>query len=166
MGVKTGIVTGSELKKNRNGQKTRLMLQVQMTNADDIQTVEYVPLPGTDANPIKGSRVYILTVDNSYKIAVAINDGVTPETDPGERHIYAVNDDGVIQSFIKLLKTGVIRINGDADFAVRFDALDQALQLYVNQVNAALGNKLDGAGTAGLTALDISAAKVDNVKLP
>jgi hypothetical protein len=105
-------------------------------------------------------------VGNSYKIAVAANDGQAPDTNPGEQRLYSLDADGTLQAFIKLLASGVIHINGDADFAVRFDALDQALQLFVNQVNAALGGKLDGGGTPGATALDISGAKVDNVKVP
>jgi hypothetical protein len=163
--VRTGTVTGRQIRKNRDGTDKRLMLQVQFTNKADIRTVEYVPLPGQDENPINGTRVFVITVAEAYHIAIGANDKVKPDTETGEKRIYSTNDDGVLQAFIKLLKTGVIHINGDNDFAVRFDALDAALQIYVAQVNVALGTKLDGGGAAGTTSLDISGAKVDNVKL-
>lgn len=159
--VKTGTITGREVTTNRDGTNPRLMLQVQMSSPDDIQTVEYVPLPGTDANPINGSRVFILPIANSYLIAFGVDDGVTPAMDTGEKRLYSVNDDGVIQAFIKLLKSGIIEVNGNADFAIRFNAMDTALQTMLTALNA----DIVAAGGAGSTTLDISGAKVDEVKL-
>ncbi len=160
--VRTGTITGRTITTNRDGENQRVMLQVQMTNADDIQTVEYVSLPGQDENPINGTRVYIIEIGESYKIAIAADDGVTPAMATGEKRLYSVSDAGDIQAFIKLLKTGIIEINGDADFAVRFNALDTALQAMLTALNADIVT----AGGAGSTTLDISGAKVDEVKLP
>jgi len=160
--TRTGKITGRTITTNRDGTNPRVMLQVQMTNPDDIQTVEYVSLPGQDENPIDGSRVFILEVGESYKIAIAVDDGVTPGMDTGEKRLYSVNDDAVIQAFINILKTGIIEINGDADFAVRFDALNTALQNMLTALNADIAS----AGGTGNTTLDISGAKVDEVKLP
>lgn len=160
--TRTGKITGRTITTNRDGTNLRVMLQVQMTNPDDIQTVEYVSLPGQDENPIDGSRVYILEVGDSYKIAFAVDDGQAPGMATGEKRVYSVSDAGAVQAFIKLLKTGIIEINGDADFAVRFNALDTALQLMLTALNADIVT----AGGAGSTTLDISGAKVDEVKLP
>lgn len=161
MGVKIGTITGREIRPNRDGTTDRLMLQVQMTNADDIQTVEYVSLPGQDENPINGSRVYIIEVGPSYKIGIAVDDGVTPAMDTGEKRLYSLSDAGVIQAFINLLKSGIIEVNGNADFAIRFNALDTALQNMLTALNA----DIVVAGGAGTTTLDISGAKVSEVKL-
>ena len=160
--VKTGIITGREVTTNRDGENQRLMLQVQLTNSDDIQTVEYVSLPGQDENPIDGNRVYIIEVGETYKIGIAVDDGVTPDMDTGEKRLYSVSDAGVIQAFIKLLKTGIIEINGSADFAIRFNALNTALQSMLTDLNA----DIVAAGGAGSTTLDISGAKVAEVKVP
>ena len=164
--VKTGKITGRTITTNRDGTNQRVMLQVQMTNPDDIQTVEYVSLPGQDENPIDGSRVFILEVGDSYKIAIAVDDGVTPAMATGEKRLYSVSDAGAIQAFINLLKSGIIEINGDADFAVRFTALEAQMQLMVMAINAAFATKINGSGAAGGIVLDLSTAKVDEVKLP
>lgn len=164
--ARTGTVTGRTVAKNKDGQNQRLMLQVQMSDPDDIQTVEYVPLPGMDSNPINGSKVFILAVGPGYLIALGADDGVDPTSDTGENFQYSVDDSGAVQSVLKLLKSGIIEVNGNADFAVRFDALDTALQSLVTAVNSALAGKLDGGGTPGSLTLDISGAKVDEVKLP
>jgi hypothetical protein len=133
-----------------------------MTSPDDIQTVELVTPPGYDANPIDGSLVYIQTIGESYKIGYAVNDGITPTLATGETGMHSLNDAGAIQAFIKLLKTGIIEINGNADFAVRFTALNSALQSMLTDLN----NDIISAGGTGGTTLDISGAKVDEVKLP
>lgn len=159
--IEIGTITGYSVQKNKNSADNRLMLQVQMTNASDIRTVEYVTLPGQDETPIIGDRVYVAKIGASYLIGLAINDGVEPAMDTGEKRLYSRNDSGTIQAFINLLKSGIIHVNGDNDFAVRFDALDTALQLMLTALNA----DIVVAGGAGTTALDISAAKVSEVKL-
>lgn len=164
--TRTGKITGRTITTNRDGTNLRVMLQVQMTNPDDIQTVEYVSLPGQDENPIDGSRVFILEVGDSYKIAIAVDDGVTPAMATGEKRLYSVSDAGVIQAFINILKSGIIEVNGDADFAVRFTALEAQMQIMVTAINATFATKLNGSGTAGAVVLDLSTAKVDEVKLP
>lgn len=169
--VRTGKITGREITTNRDGTAPRVMLQVQMTNPDDIQTVEYVSLPGQDENPINGSRVFILEVGDGYLIGFAINDGVAPAMATGEKRLYSQSDAGDIQAFIKLLKTGIIEINGDADFAVRFQKLQDKLTLLEAQLLAHVHPGVtSGGASTGVSAtvfdIDISTAKVDEVKLP
>ena len=169
--VKTGKITGRTITTNRDGTNQRVMLQVQMTNPDDIQTVEYVSLPGQDENPIDGSRVFILEVGDSYKIAIAVDDGVTPAMATGEKRLYSVSDAGDIQAFINLLKTGIIEVNGDADFAVRFDALQTKLTALEAQLIAHVHpGVIAGGASTGVSVtvfdIDITTAKVDEVKLP
>ena len=169
--TRTGKITGRTITTNRDGTNQRVMLQVQMTNPDDIQTVEYVSLPGQDENPIDGSRVFILEVGDSYKIAFAVDDGVTPAMATGEKRLYSVSDAGVIQAFINILKSGIIEVNGDADFAVRFNALQAKLTALEAQLLTHVhpGVTAGGASTgASVTVfdIDISGAKVDEVKLP
>jgi hypothetical protein len=159
--VRTGTVTGREVGKNRDGDHDRLLLQVQISNADDIQTVEYVSLPGQDENPIDGTRVFIIDAGASYKIAIAADDGIAPAMSEGEKRLYSLDSSGTIQAFINMLKTGIIEINGNGDFAVRWTALNTGLQNMLTALNA----DIVVAGGAGTTTLDISGAKVDEVKL-
>jgi len=181
--IRKGIVRGREVVFNRDGSDERLMLQVEITNKDDMQTVEYIALPGTDGNPIDGSKVFIFEVGPGYKIAIGCDDGVVSKTEPGEQSLYAIDDNADVQCFIDLLKngridiigiaaaislldSGIIEINGNADFAVRFAALETALQSLITQINAAFSTKADAAGSAGTIAVDFSPAKVEEVKLP
>ena len=186
MGIRIGEITGREITTNRDGTTPRVMLQVRMSNADDIQTVELVTPPGYDANPIDGSSVYVLEVGPAYKIGFAVNDGITPDTATGEKRIYSLDDAGAIQAFIKLLKTGIIEINGNgaiqingtvielngnADFAVRFDALQTKLTALEAQLLTHIHPGVStGSGNTGVSVtvfdIDISGAKVNEVKLP
>lgn len=171
--VKLGTITGREITTNRDGTTPRVMLQVQMTSPDDIQTVELVTPPGYDANPINGSLVYVMEVGTAYKIAIAVNDGITPDMATGEKRVYSLNDDGAIQAFIKLLKTGIIEINGNADFAVRFTDLETAFNQLKTDFNLHTHVYIPGSQSPAPTAVpvpqttaDMSGAKVDEVKLP
>lgn len=169
--VNTGTVTGRTVTTNRDGTTQRLMLQVQMSDPDDIQTVEYVPMPGTDDNPINGTKVFIIDVGPGYLIAIGADDGVDPWGDTGDKRLYSVDDLGVVQAFIKLLKSGIIEVNGNADFAVRFNELQSKLTALESQLKTHVhpGVTAGGASTAAsVTAfdIDISSAKVNEVKLP
>ena len=156
-----GKVTGREVIENRDGQNSRLMLQVEITDSDDIQTVELRNQYGEDNNPVNGSQVLIVDIGSAFKMAIAAEDGITPSMNPGEKKIYSVS--GIaIAAFIDFLESGILNINGSVDFAVRFDALNTALQTMLTSLNA----DIVSAGGSGSTTLDISGAKVDTVKLP
>jgi phage gp45-like len=167
--IKVGTVTGREIRPNIDGSKDVLLLQVEITDPEDIQTVEVIGHAGEDSNPPDGSTVLIVKVGNAWKLAPAVNDGIEPDASltPGEKKVYS-SDGGTIKSFIKWLKNklvlsgDVIEVNGSADFAVRLNALNTALQTMLTSLNADIVT----AGGSGTTTLDISGAKVDTVKLP
>lgn len=161
----TGIITGYEIGKNQNGSKDVVLLQVRITDKDDIQTAELMNNPGDDSIPAVGSRVMILQAGSSWKIAIAASDDITPGVDAGEKKIYSQEND-TIKAFIFLLKSGIIHINGDNDFAVRFTALDTALQAFLTDLNAKLTTGFAAVPyTWPGTSVDISGAKVDEVKI-
>lgn len=178
--IRTGIVKGREFRKNRDGNNTRLMMQVQITDADDIQTVELMVPPGVDVNPPDESKVIVIDVSKAYKIAIVADDNIEPSMLEGEKKIYSINA-GTIAAFINLLKSGIIEVNGNADFAVRFTALESAFnelkgdfnQLITDYNGHGHGGVQTGGGTSGVTntpgtssSADMSGAKVDTVKLP
>lgn len=177
--IRTGIVTGRELKKNRDSENNRLLLQVQITDADDIHTVEYMSPPGEDSNPPDGTKVLIIDAGRAYKIAFAADDNIQPSMEEGEKKLYSISD-GAIAAFINFLQSGIIELNGNSDFAVRFSELETGF----NQMKTDFNNFLTTAynvhthptapiGPISIPSLpgsastaDISAAKVDEVKLP
>lgn len=178
--IRTGIVTGREFKKNRDGGNDRLLLQVQITDADDVHTVEYMASSGEDSNPPDGTKVLIIDAGRAYKIAIAADDNIEPSMQEGEKKLYSISG-GTIAAFINFLQTGTIEINGNNDFAVRFNELESGFNEFKTDFNQ-LVNDYTGHGHFGVqsgtsstgvadtpgteTTADISAAKVEEVKLP
>ena len=72
-----GIIKGRRIGKNRDGDKNVLLLQVEIIENEDARTIEI--FSSGDFNPANGTRVYICDVTDSYQIAVATSDGLTPE---------------------------------------------------------------------------------------
>ena len=157
-----GTVKGHEITKNQDGDKNVVLLQVEIFDDKDIQTVQLYSMSGEIIIPQAGAKVVILPdADTGWKKGIAIDDLIehTGISD-GEKMLYAY-DAGVIKSFLKLLKTGIMELNGNADFAVRFNALDTGLQNMLTALNA----DIVVAGGAGSTILDISTAKAGTVKI-
>lgn len=161
--IRIGTVTGRALETNRDSLNEFIMLQVRFFK-DDVQTVQFYSQAGDDTSPPNGTKVIVLELGTAFKVAIASDDVITSSMQPGEKKLYStVGQD--IKAFINLLNSGIIELNGNNDFIVRFNALNTALQTFVVDVNAALATKLNGAGSPGVLTLDIGAAKVDEVKV-
>jgi len=178
-----GIITGREIAKNGDGEKERLILQVQFT-ADDVRPVEMVAQAGEDTNPADGCRVMVLEADKSYKIVVAVTDDLLPECEPGEKEIYSTDSPATAKlARIKLNKNSEIVINQGEDFAVRFSKLKEVveeIQDIITALQDALSNwiPVPQDGGASLTAVGLASwllnsiekniddSKVEEVKLP
>jgi len=162
--MELGIVKSFEKRKNKDSLRDTILLSVEVNGPDDVQTVELMNDDGVDSIPPKGSRVLIGDIGTSYKIAFSVDDLIPSQiTKAGEKKIYS-SENGAIKHYINWLVSG-IELNGNTDFAVRFNALNTQFQIFVTDINVALGTKLDGSGTPGTLVLDILTAKVDEVKL-
>jgi len=162
--VAIGIVTGRRIGKNRDGDKDVLILQVSLIENEDTRSIEI--FSSSDFNPANGTRVYICNVSDSYQIAVATSDGITPESEPGEVEIYSTDNPVTAkQARIYLNKDGEIILNQGTKSAVNYVDLNTQLQLLVTAINSALATKLDGGGSAGALTLDLTTAEVPEVKL-
>jgi len=118
----TGIVRGFEVKTNRDSEQKVLMLQVEISGPGDIQSVEAMTFAGMQIVPPNNSIVTVVKAGNAWKIAPSQNDGIDFDSslEEGESKIYSSNG-GVEKAFIKLLKTGIIHVNGDSKDAARKD---------------------------------------------
>ncbi len=165
MQILTGKVRERQLTKNRDGSTDKILLQVELTSPDDIQTVEWINHDGEDSSPPDNSLVVVVAVSESYKIAIACDDGILSEASPGEKIIYSQlngakrtsvflktdgsliidtkDTSGVQKSVIELEPGGDISItsesninlNGSSDFAVRFNALEIVLNQFLIALN-------------------------------
>lgn len=112
--IESGKVTGREIKKNKDGLKSVVLLQVQITDPDDVQSVELMNQSGEDNNPPNGSRVTIIDIGMAYKIAVVSDDNIEPITNPGEKRVYSTDtDNSAVMASIYLKTDGAIRAEND-----------------------------------------------------
>jgi len=134
---------------------------------------------GDDSPPLPEDRVLIVEKTGSGSYVVCGTLSVSQGANPGEKVLYSRDSSGTVKSTIKLLSTGIIEINGNADFAVAFNDLKLAIDNLVISINSAIAGSiighthvetgattLPGVGTAPSVTVNITAAKVSGVKLP
>ncbi len=120
--IQTGIVTGKRIGKNKDGTKEVLLLQVEMADPEDIQTVELMSQTGENSNPPVGSRVLVVGAGPAFKLAIASDDSIVSATADGEKIIYSTSADGkTVASSVYLkndgtiiAKNGTVTITADA----------------------------------------------------
>lgn len=191
MGLRIGKVTGHEIRKNRDGVDDVCLLQVEVSDPDDIQTIEWYQASGVDSVPPINSLVAFLPAGRAWMIALGANDGIVPVSTPGDYKVYS-SAGGVIKAFLKLLSTGlarlealiieiissggieitatgiteingsVVELNGNTDFAVRFSVLSTAFNQLLADYNI---HAHGGAGTDTPSSAAIAGAAVSDVKL-
>jgi len=156
-------------------------------------TEEQFQPTGTDSQPLPGDYVIGVSVKSTgRKTAIAFLDPANaPQSGPGEHRTYSrdssgtpvteiwLKNDGSIMinndnGFINITAAGIIELNGNADFGVRFNALEAGFNTLKTELNAFItvyNSHVHGAspGTsapATPAAATISAAKIDEVKVP
>lgn len=161
--VDIGKVTGQQVGINRDATEARRLMQVQITDDNDVQTAELMNPAGIDTNPVNGCLLTIVAGGRAWKIAIAANDGVTPSVDTGEIRIYC-QVGGAIVSNVYCNKDGEVVMNDGTDYAVAFDDLKTAFDAFVADYNSHTngGFAKDGVPYVSTIAL----AKVPTVRVP
>jgi phage gp45-like len=111
--VSIGKVTGVEFATNRDSDHPVRMLQVEFTDGEDIQNVEWMGSGGADYAPPVGSFVLVIDISGANRYAIASDDGTTPDGEDGSWSIYSVQD-GQKKATLQLDTDGNIKLNGDA----------------------------------------------------
>jgi hypothetical protein len=135
--ITVGEITGSSVRVNKDGVKPVRLLQVVVSDPEDVQTVELIRQAGEDYNPPKGSRVIILDLGSAWQVGVAVDDGITPEVDEGERELFS-SVGGVKKAKFKLNKEGELVLNDGTDFGVAFNELKSGFDQLKNDYNTFL----------------------------
>ena len=170
-----GRVTGSEKTTNKDSEARVLLLQVEISDPDDVQTVELFRHAGVDYTPPDGSNVLLLELGRAWKAAFATDDGIEPRTEKGEYLVYS-SEDGTVKAYAWFKKSGDLELNGDDDNAVRYSKLEQAFnqlkadfEAHIHDTTATIGQ----GPTAGVispptakSTADITQAKIDSIKVP
>lgn len=132
--MKIGRVISSELATNRDGESKVLLLALEVAEADDIQTVELFRQAGDECRPDADATVLIADLGAAWRVAIAADDGIEPEAEPGERGIYA-SEGGEKKSQVMCRKDGMVEAGltglalvaiADKVIAALLDAADKA----------------------------------------
>lgn len=137
-----------------------------------LKTADEIAPFGVDSQPLENmTAVYCDTATDGDKVIIGyIN--LKQEAAAGEFRLYSLKEDKSLAAYVWAKNTGDLELNGKEDFAVRFNALEQALQQQDAAVNAELTKIATGISAAGGSYVpteiqtDISGAKVETVKLP
>lgn len=180
-----GEVKSSEIGKNRDGDLSVRLLQVEISDPDDLQTVQLMTAGGDDYSPPDGSIAVIVKSGDSWKMAVAVDDNVEPADDleKGERELYS-SDGGARKAKLRLKKDGQQVLNDGGDTAVAFSRLQTAFDQLKSDFDALVAkynphvhpvNALPGpspiptavtTSTGSPTTADIAPAESPTVELP
>lgn len=164
MDIRIGTVRGREIKPNRNGDGDVILLQVEISEPDDVQTVELMTHAGDESSPPDGAQVILVQIGPAWVVALAADDLIPPSIDVGERRVYS-QDAGARKATIYWRTDGQLELNGTGDFAVRFSALETAFNQLKTDFNNH-GGHFSGEVAPPASTADISGAKIDTIEVP
>ena len=163
-----GTVISTTVGPNRDGTSTVRLATCTVDDPTDVRTVQIVG--PDDYSPSPGAKLLVMAIEPSWEVGLPLEPMVAAVagTLVGER---VITSDvlGVQKSYVAFRNTGVLEVNGTADFAVAFTDLKTAFDAFIIEYNAhvhataAVGTP--SAPTVPSTA-SIDAAKVLTVKLP
>ena len=166
-----GEVTGRETRKNEDNENRRF-LQCVVAGEKETRMVEFISQNGEDSSPGDGASVLLIDVGGRW-FAIATDDGFDPNAAVGEKHLYSYAETGLEKKAEVILRVdGSAEINGSADFAVRFNALQTLMNTLATALNTEfvkIQTAISGLGGTYVPAtinIDLSTAKVATVKLP
>lgn len=141
-----------------------------------IKTILY-GVSGDDSPPLPNDRVLIVEKNGTGSYVACGVLVLSQGAEPGEKILYSRDSNGAVKSTIKLLSTGIIEINGNADFAVAFNDLKIEFNKLNDEYNKLVTRMLSwipvpGDGGAALKAsiiippsVSISGSNIDNAKV-
>lgn len=168
-----GVVRGARVGEGYRSGKQVLILDCEIDDPEDVQSVEYLFPSGDSFIPPNGDTVLIHEVGNQLLVATAVNSGVVSTiSEAGERSLFAYKD-GTVTALIDLLHSGEIVLNRGDGFAIEFEKMKNAFDEIVEFVNSHdhpfVGLDVGVAGKTGSvlapSTADMSGAKVESVRL-
>ena len=120
-------------------------------------------MSGDDSPPQNDDTVLVMSIGQSFKVAVAVQDSVIPSMLTGEKKSYSRDSAGDIAAFINFLTGGDLELNGNAYTAVRFAELETAFDEFKADYNSHIHGTSSGPNP--ITSADISPAESATVKL-
>lgn len=165
--VSIGTVVGREIIENRDSENESRMLSVELSEANDVQSIEHINQNGEQTNPPDDTTVLVLELNPSWKLAIAINDlvDIDDTLDPGEKKIYAVDSGNNVVAWIYLKGDGSIRLDNDSDAieikaggGIRLDNENGSIELTAD------GNVVNNDGSDWVTQFTAMKSAFDTLK--
>lgn len=137
---------------------------------NDVQTAIESAGPGVDAAPIKD--MVALYAESSIKGEVFIIGYINKNqlAGPGEIRLYSQDSNGNQKFYTWMKSNGTYELGGTADNSVRYSPLNSGLSNFKTEIQAELIkiqaaiSALGGAYTPGTLSIDISEAKINEIK--
>ncbi len=126
---------------------------------------------GDDSNPLKDMTAILAETSANGEPVVLGYINKNQLAGEGEKRIFSLKGDGTLSNFIWLKNDETIEIGGNADFAVRFNALKTAIDAKDALIQGELAKIATGISTAGGAyapgniTTNLDPAKNDKVKL-
>jgi len=112
-----GRVTGKTVGLNKDGIKNVLLLQCELTDPEDIQTVELMNQTGEDNRPPNDSKCVILKIGEAWKIAIATDDKIKSIAQDGEKRVYSTNTIGdTVSTSLHFKNDGTVVLDANTFF--------------------------------------------------
>ncbi len=135
------------------------------------KTADVIAPFGDDSAPLKDMiALYAETSNMSESVIIGyINKNQIAAS--GEKRIFSLKSDGTLSTSIHLRTDGTMELGGNTDNVVKYTPLNSAFTTKDNFINIELGKiaaaitALGGAYAPGTISTDITAAKVDGVKV-
>ena len=134
------------------------------------KTADVVADFGDDSSPLKDMiAIYSRTAIVGEEVIIGYLN-TNQISKPGEKRIFSLMPDGSLSFDIYLKNDGTCEIGGKVDNAVRYMAMDTALQQQVNEINAeliAISTAISGVGGVYVPTpitLDMTPSKIVEIK--
>jgi hypothetical protein len=87
-----GLVTGNSVENYIDADSKTRVLTVECDSDEDVRTVELYQSNGEDSCPVSNyANVVIVKVTDNWEIAIAVDTGIEPSVDEGEKEIYSID---------------------------------------------------------------------------
>lgn len=142
-----GTIVGTQIGPNKDNTGDVLLVSVQVADDDDPQTVEVVMDAGVDYRPQIGALALVASINESDKVCIGIDDGITPDSAEGEHALYSTDGSTITkQATLKLTNDGSVLVNGGGRPVARIDdttvcnaTVDSEFFVWLNAVGSFIG---------------------------
>lgn len=114
MELSAGIVVGRKTEKNMDGNVPVRILQVMITDMNDVQSVQLLGQAGEECNPPDGSLVLVNATGEAFKLTAGTADTIEPVLAVGGKRIYSTNiENDTVMAQVRLDPDGKITVSND-----------------------------------------------------